>query len=358
MKIVENILTSSPCYKAGKTITPKGLMMHSVGVPQPNASVFVNTFSSSTNACVHAVMGADGVVHQILPWNRRAWHAGSPANDMFISIELTEPSSISYIGGASFKDNNHTATKTHVDATYKHAVEFAAYICQKYNFDPTNSNQLLSHSEGYKKGYATNHADVEHLWGKYGHSMDQFRKDVKAVMAGGTVSGGASSGGSTSSGTTYTVVKGDTLTSIAKKYGMTLTALISLNPQITDANKISVGQIITVSGTASNNSGSTSSNNGNGSIKTLQTELNNQGFANPKLVVDNKAGAKTLAACPTVKQGAKGNITKWIQVQLGVSADGIFGNDTLAAVKAYQKMKGLSADGIIGKNTWKALLGL
>jgi len=29
----------------------------------------------------------------------------------------------------------------------------------------------------------SNHEDVEHIWSKYGLSMDQFRKAVKAVMA-------------------------------------------------------------------------------------------------------------------------------------------------------------------------------
>lgn len=42
MKLVESILTMNPCYTAGRKITVKGLMLHSVGCPQPKASVFVN----------------------------------------------------------------------------------------------------------------------------------------------------------------------------------------------------------------------------------------------------------------------------------------------------------------------------
>ena len=41
MNIINNILTNNPCYKAGRTITVKGLMLHSVGCSQPNAKVFV-----------------------------------------------------------------------------------------------------------------------------------------------------------------------------------------------------------------------------------------------------------------------------------------------------------------------------
>ena len=97
-------------------------------------------------------------------------------------------------------------------------------------------------------------------------------------------------------------------------------------------------------------------------IAILQQELNSQCKAN--LVVDNIAGAKTLNACITVRQGARGNITRWIQNRLnslgyncGV-ADGIFGNNTKSAVMKLQQARGLSVDGIVGKNTWRALLGM
>ena len=33
MKLIESILTKNPCYTAGRRITVKGLMLHSVGCP-------------------------------------------------------------------------------------------------------------------------------------------------------------------------------------------------------------------------------------------------------------------------------------------------------------------------------------
>lgn len=96
-------------------------------------------------------------------------------------------------------------------------------------------------------------------------------------------------------------------------------------------------------------------------IRSLQAELNAQGFRDSngnKLVVDGIAGAKTLSACPTLRIGARGNITKLMQQKIGVVADGIFGNNTKRAVINYQKSKGLVADGIVGRNTWRKLLGL
>ena len=96
-------------------------------------------------------------------------------------------------------------------------------------------------------------------------------------------------------------------------------------------------------------------------IRSLQAELNAQGFRDSngnKLVVDGIAGAKTLSACPTLRIGARGNITKLMQQKIRVVADGIFGNNTKQAVINYQKSKGLVVDGIVGRNTWRKLLGL
>ena len=99
-----------------------------------------------------------------------------------------------------------------------------------------------------------------------------------------------------------------------------------------------------------------SKSNGDDWVRRLQQECNNQGFSKQK--VDGIAGPATLAGCPVLKNGAKGNITKLLQEKLGISVDGIFGNETKKAVISYQKSKGLSADGIVGKETWKSLLGL
>ena len=101
---------------------------------------------------------------------------------------------------------------------------------------------------------------------------------------------------------------------------------------------------------------STATIKGDDWVRRLQQECNNQGFSKQK--VDGIAGPATLAGCPVLKNGAKGNITKLLQEKLGISVDGIFGNETKKAVIKYQKNKGLSADGIVGQNTGKSLPGL
>ena len=83
-------------------------------------------------------------------------------------------------------------------------------------------------------------------------------------------------------------------------------------------------------------------------IKRLQEECNKQGFN----------------SYPTLRKGARGNITKLLQeklVSLGYNTngvDGIFGTGTEKAVISFQKNNGLVVDGIVGKNTWGKIINI
>lgn len=95
-------------------------------------------------------------------------------------------------------------------------------------------------------------------------------------------------------------------------------------------------------------------------VRKLQAELNEQRKAG--LAVDGKFGVKTKAACPALKNGSKGNITKVLQGALichghSIKFDGKYGDGTEAAVRKYQKGHSLKEDGVAGKNTFAALLG-
>ena len=80
------------------------------------------------------------------------------------------------------------------------------------------------------------------------------------------------------------------------------------------------------------------------------------------LVADGIAGAKTWAALvPTLKEGARGDAVKALQLELrasghNITADGIFGASTKAAVIRHQKAERLVADGISGPKTWGSLV--
>lgn len=191
MNIIQSICTQSDCYREEKTIDVKGLMIHSVGCPQPKAQPFINNWNKSgASACVHAIVEPDGDVYQLLPWNHRGWHGGGSSNNTHIGVEMTEPDTIKYVGGATWKETGDgTNTKAHVLATYKHAVELFAYLCKMFSLDPLADGVIVSHSEGHRRGIASNHGDVEHLWSKFGLSMTQFRKDIKEAMVTDDASG-------------------------------------------------------------------------------------------------------------------------------------------------------------------------
>ncbi len=210
MKLAESIMTRNPCYTAGRKITVKGLMLHSVGCPQPKASVFINSWNSPSHdsSCVHGFIdGNDGTVYQTLPWNHRGWHCGSgnkgSGNNTHIGVEMCEPACIKYTAGSNFTCSDTATAKAVAKRTYEAAVELFAMLCKKYSLDPLADGVVISHREGHSRGIASNHGDPEHLWTQLGmgYTMDSFRKAVKAAM------GGASSGGSGTDG--YTKIMGN-----------------------------------------------------------------------------------------------------------------------------------------------------
>nr|WP_290443534.1 peptidoglycan-binding domain-containing protein [Sporolactobacillus kofuensis] len=56
-----------------------------------------------------------------------------------------------------------------------------------------------------------------------------------------------------------------------------------------------------------------------------------------------------------IKRGSRGEEVKRIQRALSVTADGIFGVKTEAAVRNYQKRHQLTVDGVVGPKTWAQL---
>lgn len=184
MKLIKNYLTKNDCYKAGRKITPKGVMVHSTGANNPKVSRYVpgdavtgrNTAGNHWNKagiskCVHAFIGkfADGSVGtvQTLPWNHRGWHGGGSSNNTHIGFEICED---------GLKDASY------FKAVYQEAVELTAMLCKEYGLDPLKDGVVICHSEGHKRGIASNHADVMHWFPKHGKSMDTFRADVKKAM--------------------------------------------------------------------------------------------------------------------------------------------------------------------------------
>lgn len=189
MNIIEAYATQNKCYQVAAPLTPRGIMLHSIGCPQPNASVMAQNYNqyrpNGQSVCVHAFVQRDGTVYQTLPWTVQAWHCAGSANSTHIGIEMTEPASIVYTGhGAEWRDLDPGATETHIRGTYAAAVELFAQLCAQFDLDPLADGVIISHAEGRMRGVASPHADPEHLWKSFGLTMYEFRQDVYKAMQG------------------------------------------------------------------------------------------------------------------------------------------------------------------------------
>lgn len=191
MNLHKLILMNNACYKAGRKIKPKGIMVHSTGANNPWLKRYVgpddgllgknqycnhwNTdYPGGIEVCVHGFIGklADGTIatYQTLPWDHRGWHAGKAAgNDGYIGFEICE---------------DGLTDRTYFNKVYKEAVELCAYLCKMFNLTEKN---IICHSEGYTKGVASAHGDVMHWFPKHGKNMDTFRADVAALLKNGDV---------------------------------------------------------------------------------------------------------------------------------------------------------------------------
>lgn len=113
MKIKSNWLEGVkrvPTKKMGGTIKPIGIVYHYTAGWSTGGDV--STLStSSRQASAHIVLGRDGEVVQIVPFNRRAWHAGPSKyrnlhglNDYFIGIEISNAGWIKKLSNGNFLD--------------------------------------------------------------------------------------------------------------------------------------------------------------------------------------------------------------------------------------------------------------
>lgn len=184
-------MTENPCYKSGRKITVRGLMLHSVGYNQPRASVLIHSWNRADfgRACVHAFIdGNDGIVHQTLPWDHRGWHCASgpngSGNNSHIGVEMCEPACIHYTSGSRFTISNLDEARACVTRTYNAAVKLFAHLCRQFGLNPLADGVIISHAEGHTRGIASDHGDPEHLWRGVGlpYTMDKFRHDVYEKM--------------------------------------------------------------------------------------------------------------------------------------------------------------------------------
>lgn len=179
----------------------------------------------------------DKEVVQGIPTDRNAWHTGDgngadSGNRTSIGVEVCYSKS----GGTKYK------------AAEKLAIKFIAQLLKERGW---GVDRVRKHQDWSGK-YCPHRVLAEDRWEEV---KADIAAELKALGGKSTSSSSAKKSAPKASGYTYTVKKGDTLSEIAEKTGVSVAKLQSYNG-IKNANKITVGQVLKLKG------GSTSTSKG------------------------------------------------------------------------------------------------
>lgn len=172
--IEQYIMTQNDCYKANKRRKPTGIQVHSVGCKGTTRERWRVWNVKGLKKCANAFVDLNGIM-QTLDWDVRPWLSGSGnkgnANDTCVGFEICEP--------ATSKDTPEAAAYLFGCVKY-----LCTELCRDYNINPAN---IKCHCELHREGRASNHADVNHWWGKKGTSWEQYtmtrlRKEVADAL--------------------------------------------------------------------------------------------------------------------------------------------------------------------------------
>lgn len=229
----------------------------------------------------------------------KCWHAGNAkGNAESIGVEICVNS-----------DGNWAQTRAN-------AVKLAAKILRE---EKIPVERMVQHNYWSGKNCPTNlRANNNAQW-------NQFVADVKKELQGGATPPPTVPD---KQGQKHTVKKGETLSGIAKQYGVGVGPLASAN-RLADPNKIYVGQVLSV----------------------------------PVPQEQSKPKPPAPAQGTVLRQGSKGSAVGTLQRGLNKSfpayskltVDNIFGAATTRSVKEFQRRSKLVADGIVGVATKAAL---
>ncbi|MEC1649329.1 N-acetylmuramoyl-L-alanine amidase [Bacillus halotolerans] len=219
--------------KCPYTMNAKYITFHNTWNDAPAANEVSYMIGNTSPTSFHFAVDDEEVV-QGIPTNRNAFHCGdgsgvNSGNRTSIGVEVCYSKS----GGAKYK------------AAEKLAIKFIAQLLRERGW---GVDRVRKHQDWSGK-YCPHRVLAEGRW-----------ESVKAAIAaelkalGGKSSKPAASAPKTS-GATYTVKKGDTLSEIAEKTGVSMAKLQSYNG-IKNANKISVGQVLKLKGGSSKPSSS------------------------------------------------------------------------------------------------------
>ena len=191
MEIIQAYFTKHPCYNAKKkAISPVGVFVHSTGSVNRELRRWVDSAErlgknqynnhwnkSNATKSVHAFIGYDKfedvIVAETLPHDIACWGAGGGSKGSY-----------NYNPHAYLQFEICQGSNTDSEYYWKAitvAEEYCAYLCRAYGWTADN---ITSHAEAHKAGYASNHGDPVSWMKHFGDSMDKFRERVQARLDG------------------------------------------------------------------------------------------------------------------------------------------------------------------------------
>ncbi|PJZ00512.1 N-acetylmuramoyl-L-alanine amidase [Bacillus vallismortis] len=319
---VKKNLVSKSKYglKCPNAMTAKYITIHNTANDASAANEISYMIGNTSSTSFHFAVD-DKEVRQGIPTNRNAWHTGDGTNGTgnrkSIGVEICYSKS----GGARYKKAEALAVK------------FVAQLLKERGW---GIDRVRKHQDWNGK-YCPHRILSEGRWAQ-----------VKAAIAaelerlGGKKAPSPTKTKTKANGVTYTVKKGDALSVIAQKTGVSMATLQRLNG-IKNPNLIKVGQVLKLTGSSASSTKPSSKKTSyalpSGVIKVTSPMTKGTKVRQ----VQNALAA--LYFYPD--KGAKNN-----------GIDGVYGPKTANAVTRFQSVNGLTADGIYGPKTKAKIKGL
>lgn len=334
-----------------------------------------NVFApSSRKASSNYGIDGNGRIGLYVEEKNRSWATSSRAIDSrAITIEVANS-----VAGGNWPVSDKAMTSL---------INLCVDICKRNGIPRLNYTGDKSGNLQMHKWYAATGCPGAYLESKFPYIANEVNKRLN----GNTTPSLPESSG------TYTVQKGDTLSSIARKYGTTYQKLAELNG-IQDPSKIYVGQVLKVTGSSAPSLPETKPETPSTSVNQIvkDGQIHARNFAAPGLNADGIRGANTIKAGikvlqqgmnldygaglaldgiwgskseaalgnHTVRRGERQYMVTALQILLmlkgyypnGVENPGHFGAGCEKAVRQYQKDHGIGVDGVAGYKTFKSLI--
>jgi len=263
-------------------------VLHDTGNTGSTAAGNVNYYINSRNdmeASAHTFID-DKQIIECIPLTtgnpEKAWHVlynrpednkmfGADSNDKAAGVELC------YGGNINFAE------------AYKRYVWYNAYLAYKFGFAPTRFAGHHILDPGRK-------TDPVNALSRYGYTYTQLLKDIvneyNACIGNGSTP--APEKPSVVNPKNYVIAKGDTLWAISKKYGITVDAIISMNPGL-NPNSLQVGTKIVVGQTEAPKpvvpTPPPTTSTGNNAGKRVEAKVNLRYYSKPSWADKDVAGS-------------------------------------------------------------------